>query len=179
MTVVTWVAVLLLAALTASADAQSINYSTRTLDGVEVRVGAGEPVTLVAVFATWCSTCRAEFATLDSVARALAPRGVRVIGLSVDESGDDHVRKFVAARRTSFPVARDRSGAVGRIFGAVGVPEHFLVDSAGVVRWHGRGDLRAGLKGLRAALLLLVQERPVTKSRTQKDAGLRPRRRTQ
>lgn len=150
-----WLGTTLALVIAGTAGAQSTSYSARTLDSVDVRVGAGEPVTLVAVFATWCSTCRAEFATLDSLHRALAPRGIRVLALSVDEAGDEHVRKFVAARRVSLPVARDRSGAVGRTFGATGVPEHFLVDTRGVIRWHGRGDLRTKLDGLRGALLLL------------------------
>lgn len=140
---------------TAAIAQPSIAYSTRTLDSVAVTVGAGQPPTLVAVFATWCSTCRAEFATLDSLHRALAPRGIRVLALSVDERDDAHVRRFVEARKASVPTARDRSGAVGKTFGAVGVPEHYLVDGDGKVRWHGRGDIRSSIPALKDALAKL------------------------
>jgi hypothetical protein len=58
----------------------------------------------------------------------------------------------VEARKTKVLVARDASGAVGRIFRTVGVPEAYLVDKRGIIRWHGRGDLRAGVRELRHAL---------------------------
>ena len=148
----------LVALLAASAGAQpSLSYSVRTLDGVALRVGAGEPPTVVAVFATWCTTCRGEFAVLDSLHDALKGRGIRVLAISVDDADDAHVQRYASARRTRVLVARDASGAVGRSFGTVGVPEAYLVDAKGVVRWHGRGDLRAGLPALGAALAALKQ----------------------
>ena len=139
--------------------AQSVSYAVRTLDGAEVRIGAGEPATVVAVFATWCTTCRGEFAILDSLHSALARRGVRVLALSVDEADDAHVRRYTQARRTRVLVAHDGSGAVGRTLGTVGVPETYLVDRKGIIRWHGRGDLRAGLAELRRALRTMEQAR--------------------
>ncbi len=146
------VLVLMLVFSTSASAQPSIAYSTRTLDSVEFRVAAGQPPTLVAVFATWCSTCRAEFATIDSLYRALETRGIRVLALSVDERDDTHVRRFVEARKATVPTARDRSGAVGRTFGAVGVPEHFLVDGDGKIRWHGRGDIRSSMPAMKVAL---------------------------
>src|SRR4051812_17822317 len=138
-----------------AARGQSISYSTRTLAGAEVKIGDGEQATLVAVFATWCTTCRGEFATLDSLQAALAPRGIRVLALSVDAADDEHVRKFTDARKTKVAVARDASGAVGRTFHVVAVPETILVDAKGAIRWRGQGELRAGLDGLRRALVSL------------------------
>lgn len=129
-----------------------MTYSVRTLDGAPFRIGPGEQATLVAVFATWCASCRTEFVSLDSLQRALAPRGVRVLALSVDEGDDARVRRYAAARRTQVQVAHDGTGTVGRSFGLVGVPESFLVDGAGVVRWHRQGELRTGLTGLAEAV---------------------------
>ena len=149
-------------ALALPASAQSrIAYSIRALDGAEVHVGAGQPPTIVAVFATWCTTCRGEFATLDSIRAAVDSQGVRVLALSVDDASDDHVRRYVRARHTRVLVARDASGAVGRTFGTVGVPEAYLVDGKGIVRWRGRGDFRAGIMELRRALAV-VNERTLS-----------------
>ena len=146
----------LLVLLAASAGAQSsLSYSVRTLDGTAIRIGAGEVPTVVAVFATWCTTCREEFAVLDSLHDALKGHGVRVLALSVDDSDDAHVQRYTSARRTRVLVARDASGAVGRTFGTVGVPEAYLVDARGIVRWHGRGDIRAGLADLLLAITAL------------------------
>ena len=149
-------AALLFVLLAAAAPAQpSVSYSVRTLDGAEVRIGAGHPATIVAVFATWCTTCRNEFGLLDSLQGAVQGRGIRVLALSVDDAGDAHVQRYITARRTKVLVARDASGAVGKTFGTVGVPESYLVDGRGVVRWHGRGDMRGGLTDLRRALKAL------------------------
>lgn len=136
----------------ASVSAQSIAYTAHTFAGDTMRIGAGQPATLVAVFATWCTTCRHEFGTLDSLRTALAPRGIRVLALSVDERDDASVRKYAEARKTRVPVARDASGAVGKTFGTVGVPETYLIDTKGVIRWRGRGELRSGLAELRRVL---------------------------
>lgn len=152
-TVATTVAFVTLVNSAAHAQAPGrVTYAVRSLHGDEVRVGAGQPVTLVAVFATWCRSCRAEFATLDSLRAALAPRGVRVLALSVDEGDDAKVMRWTDARHTALLVAHDGSGAVGRTFGTVGVPESYLVDTLGIVRWRAVGDIDAHLVGLRAAL---------------------------
>ena len=144
--------VLLLGARASLAQPTRVSYATRTFSDTEIRIGAGEPATIVAVFATWCTTCRNEFGTLDSLQKALAPRGIRVLALSVDEKDDAHVRRYTDARRTHVLIARDASGAVSKSFGTVGVPEAYLIDSKGVMRWRGRGDLRAGVAELRLAL---------------------------
>ena len=125
----------------ASARGQAVSYLTHTLDGAEYRVGQGAPTTLVAVFATWCTSCKQEFATLDSLRGRLAPRGIRILALSVDEASDAVVQRYVTARRTRLSVAHDGSGAVGRTFHVTGVPESVLVDSLGAVRWRGRGAM--------------------------------------
>jgi thiol-disulfide isomerase/thioredoxin len=154
-----WSAALLAALLAAGAPragAQArVSYAAKALDGTDVRIGAGQPVTLVAVFATWCRTCRAEFPALDSLRTALAPRGVRVLALSVDDGDDAKVQRWADARHTGLLVAHDGSGMVSRSFGTVGVPESYLVDGAGVVRWHGGGDIREHLATLRTALRVL------------------------
>jgi thiol-disulfide isomerase/thioredoxin len=147
--------VLLIGARVSFAQPTRVSYTTRTFSGVDMRIGPGEPATLVAVFATWCTTCRNEFGMLDSLQTVLAPRGIRVLALSVDEKDDAHVRRYTDARRTRVLIARDASGAVGKTFGTVGVPETYLVDSKGVIRWRGRGDLRMGLADLRRALKAL------------------------
>jgi thiol-disulfide isomerase/thioredoxin len=143
---------LLFGARASFAQVARVSYATRTFSGADIRIGAGEPATIVAVFATWCTTCRTEFGMLDSLQTALAKRGVRVLALSVDEKDDAHVKRYTDARRTRVLIARDASGAVGRSFGTVGVPEAYLVDNKGVIRWRARGDLRGEISQLRLAL---------------------------
>ena len=63
-------------------------YAAATLTGDTVRVGGNEEPTVLNVWATWCVACQEEMAALDSLSREFKSRGVRVIGVSVDEFDD-------------------------------------------------------------------------------------------
>lgn len=70
----------------------------------------GQPC-LVNFWATWCPPCVAEMPALRDVAREFEPRGVRVLGISLDLLGPggeraqvlDKVRSFLAAREFELP----------------------------------------------------------------------------
>lgn len=136
----------------APAYARPVEYRARTIAGDSLRVGGGEPLTLVNVFATWCTTCKTEFADLEALSHQFGDRGLRVIAVAVDEAPTDRVRRFVEARRTTFPVIHDSTGYVTRVFATVGVPESYLVDADGRVVWHCGGELALGLTGLRRVI---------------------------
>lgn len=106
-----------------------------------LRVGPGQPATLVAVWATWCAACRDEFAELERLHRTLGPRGLRVVAISVDDGSSERVARFVAGRHATFEVGHDASGQVAERLHLVGVPESFLLDGDGRIRWRQRGTL--------------------------------------
>src|SRR4051812_24297157 len=60
-------------------------YAAATLVGDTVHIGGTEQPTVLNVWATWCVACQEEMAALDSLSREFQSRGVRVIGVSVDE----------------------------------------------------------------------------------------------
>jgi thiol-disulfide isomerase/thioredoxin len=126
-------------------------YAVRTLAGDSVRVGAGSPV-LLNVWATWCTSCREEMADLAALERAYAPRGVRVLAVSVDAGDGTRVRRFVAAEKLPFAVAHDPAGEVQRSFQAVGVPETYLISGDGKLLWVQRGGLHGAPEAVRATL---------------------------
>ena len=131
-------------------------YAARTLAGDSVRVGAGAPV-LLNVWATWCTSCREEMADLAALERAYAPRGVRVLAVSVDKGDGTRVRRFVDAERLPFAVAHDPTGVVQRAFQAVGVPETYLISGDGRLLWVQRGGLHGAPAAVRATLDSAVQ----------------------
>ncbi|MEP6491554.1 MAG: TlpA disulfide reductase family protein [bacterium] len=136
----------------APAYARPVEYNARTLAGDSVRIGSGERLTLVDVFATWCTTCKTEFADLEALSHQFGDRGLRVVAVAVDEASADRVRRFVDARHTTFPVIHDSTGHVTRVFRTVGVPENYLVDADGRVVWHHGGEIALALTGLRRAI---------------------------
>jgi cytochrome c biogenesis protein CcmG, thiol:disulfide interchange protein DsbE len=126
-------------------------YAVRTLAGDSVRVGAGTPV-LLNVWATWCTSCREEMADLAALERTYAPRGVRVLAVSVDAGDGTRVRRFVEAEKLPFAVAHDPAGVVQKRFQAVGVPETYLISADGRLLWVQRGGLHGAPAAVRATL---------------------------
>jgi len=72
---------------------------------------------LVNFWATWCVPCREEFPDLSRLQRSLAPRGLRVIGISTDFAGQKaQVEQFLAEMNPSFPNYRRKSGGDEQTF---------------------------------------------------------------
>jgi peroxiredoxin len=131
--------------------------------GDSVRV-ADRKLTLVNVWATWCTACREEMADLQALHDAYAARGLRVLGVSVDKTPTDRVTGFAEREGLTFSIAHDRENAIGNRFGVVGVPESWLLDAGGTVRWRLAGNLHGQVAAARAAIEALL-ETPTTAAR--------------
>lgn len=61
-------------------------YRATTLAGAPVALGGrgGEGLPLVNIWATWCTSCREEMQDLAAIHHDYAPRGLRVVAVSVD-----------------------------------------------------------------------------------------------
>jgi peroxiredoxin len=127
-------------------------YAAPTLAGDTVRVAAGGPLTLVNVWATWCTSCREEMADLEAVHRDYGTRGVRVVAVSVDEGDPARVRHFVEHQKLTMPIALDPTGSIQRAYSVVGVPETFLVGRDGRLVWRQAGGLHGAPEAARAAI---------------------------
>ena len=128
-----------------------IHATVKTLAGDSLRVGLGAPMTLVAVFATWCRPCRDEVPVLNMLQRDFASK-VRVVALSRDEGGDGHLRQWLKQYGAAYPVAHDPSGVVARSLHAAGVPALFLVNGSGHAEWSRSGAMLSSLPELRKRL---------------------------
>ncbi len=118
-------------------------YVVRALDGDTIRVGgasAGVP-TVLNVWATWCESCREEMASLDSLRRELGPKGLRVVAVSVDDSGIERVRRFAESNHLTTIVAHDPTATIERSYQVVGVPTTFIIDRTGTLLWRHTGNL--------------------------------------
>lgn len=127
-------------------------YAARTTKGDTVRVGASEPVTLLNVWATWCTSCRDEMADLDSLQREFGARGLRVVGVSVDQGDGTRVRRFAQGEHLSFTVAHDPAGEVQQRYQVFGVPTTFLIARDGRLLWRHTGNVHSKLNAVRAAV---------------------------
>ncbi len=100
-------------------------------------MATGKP-RLLNVFASWCVPCAVEAPQLD----ALAKQGVEIDGIAIRDRQED-LQAFLA--RNGNPYARigaDDVSAVQLAIGSSGVPESFVIDGKGVIRYQHIGDIR-------------------------------------
>jgi len=89
---------------------------------------------LINFWATWCGPCVQEIPSLVSLQKEFGPRGLVVIGVSMDQGGEGAVRKVIDKTGINYPVVMG-DAKISRDFGGVfGIPASFLVDQSGTVR---------------------------------------------
>lgn len=118
------------------------NFRLKTSSGAEIELAslAGRPI-VVNFFATWCTNCREEMATLQGASMSSAP--VSVVGVDLRESASA-VSKLAADAGVTYPLALDADGSVTRAYRATSLPVTYVLDGAGIVREIVRGPIDAG-----------------------------------
>lgn len=101
----------------------------RTL-GLESRDLRGE-VSVVNVFASWCTACRDEHPLWMELARR---RALAIHGLNYKDRPEDAARWLAELGDPYSRTGADRDGRVGIDWGVYGVPETFVIDKQGVIR---------------------------------------------
>ncbi len=114
--------------------AQATEFSLPDLKGELQALPKGE-VVLLNFWATWCPPCRKEIPSMAELHDKYAPKGLKIIAVSVDKRSDD-LAKFVAEYRMPFQVLHDADGAVARRYGVFRYPETFLIGRDGKVVHH-------------------------------------------
>jgi cytochrome c biogenesis protein CcmG, thiol:disulfide interchange protein DsbE len=98
---------------------------------------------LVNLWASWCDPCRQEAPDLESFWRRFRDHNVTVLGIDVQDNGEDALA-FVREHRLTYPQLRSVGDERSAAFGSTGVPENFLVDPRGrlALIWRGPVDQR-------------------------------------
>jgi cytochrome c biogenesis protein CcmG/thiol:disulfide interchange protein DsbE len=93
---------------------------------------------LLNVFASWCVPCIAE---APNLAR-LEASGATIVGIAIRDRPED-AAAFLAQHGNPFSrIGRDDISAVQLSLGSSGVPETFVIDGQGVIRYQHIGDIR-------------------------------------
>jgi cytochrome c biogenesis protein CcmG, thiol:disulfide interchange protein DsbE len=110
-------------------------------------------VTLVNIWASWCAPCREEHPHLMTLSQI---EGVHLVGINYKDT-PENARRFLGALGLPYSaVGVDRSGRTFVDWGAYGVPETFLVDGQGIIRYKYIGPITP--KALNETLLPRIRE---------------------
>lgn len=113
-------------------------------------------VWILNVWASWCAPCREEHPLWNEFAR---DKPVPLVGLNYKDDAA-HAIKWLRELGDPYTVSvADRDGAVGIEFGVYGVPETFVIDRAGVIRFKHIGPVTPEVMAKRIRPLLKELER--------------------
>lgn len=94
---------------------------------------------LLNIWASWCLPCIAEAPQLDR----LRQEGVEIVGIAIRDRPED-VAAFLARHGNPYTrIGADDLSQVQLAIGSSGVPETFVIDGEGVIRYQHIGDIRA------------------------------------
>mgnify|MGYP000971253710 CR=1 FL=1 len=108
-----------------------------SLPGVDSATFMGK-VTVLNVWASWCVPCRAEHPLLTELAKR---DDIRLVGLNYKDD-PENARRFLGTLGQPFAaIVADRQGRAAVDLGVYGVPETFVIDGKGIIRFKWIGPL--------------------------------------
>lgn len=110
-------------------------------------------VWLLNVWASWCVSCRQEHPVLMELARTGA---VPIYGLDYKDQRNDGIQWLIQHGNPYVLSAYDLDGRVGIDYGVYGVPETYLIDQQGIIRYKHIGPVTR--QAVREKILPMVKE---------------------
>ena len=95
-------------------------------------------VTVVNVWASWCAPCRIEHPLLSELAKR---PDIRLYGMNYKDEPQNAVEFLNTLGLPFAAVGMDRDGRTAIDFGVYGVPETFIIDGQGMIRYKHIGPL--------------------------------------
>ena len=153
-----------------STDSQNVatdlsNLQTVDIDGKEFsgKDFSDYDLTMVNVFATWCSPCVQEIPDLAEIQKEMKDKGINIVGVvtdTVDQTGENQEAlekaKLIRERsKAEYPfLIPDKSNFNGRLSGIQAFPETFFVDKKGQIV----GETYSGSHNKKAWLEIIEKE---------------------
>lgn len=98
-------------------------------------------IVVLNLWATWCVPCRKELPALDQVAQDRADQNFKVLTVSIDRNGPEHVQTFLDSLGVkNLPSFNDPSGRFATNNRAVGLPTTILLSADGMELGRLAGD---------------------------------------
>jgi cytochrome c biogenesis protein CcmG/thiol:disulfide interchange protein DsbE len=128
-------------------------YTSKLLGGGQFDLAAEKGnVVFLNLWATWCGPCRIEIPELERLHKEHAADRFKVVGVSIDEAGEQEVQDFVKAQQMTYPVALDPEGKLANLFQTTVLPTSVLIDRHGRIVWKKYGQVSLNDNDLKEAL---------------------------
>ncbi len=118
-------------------------FSAAKLNAPEQKLSSSDlkgKVWLFNVWASWCVSCREEHPVLNEFAKQHV---VTIIGLNYKDEPDDAKQWLSTLGNPYSDSIMDKDGRIGLDWGVYGVPETFMIDKKGFVRYKHTGPVKA------------------------------------
>ena len=112
----------------------------------------GNEIILVNFFATWCGPCRDEHVYIMRFANE---KGIRVIGINYKDSSGNAIEWLKNLGNPYSDVPVDKNGRIAIDWGVYGIPETFIVNSKGIIKYRHVGAIT---KKIYQKINLLIKE---------------------
>lgn len=101
-----------------------------------------------------CPVSQAYEGRMKQIASEFKNRGIAVIGIASNATeSEQDLEKYFRGKAPGFPVLRDAQNRIADEYGAKVTPEVFLVDTAGLIRFHGAIDDSQDAAGVKQSFL--------------------------
>jgi cytochrome c biogenesis protein CcmG/thiol:disulfide interchange protein DsbE len=89
-------------------------------------------VVLVDFWATWCGPCRMEIPGFVELQKEFSGKGVKIIGVSLDQ-GSDVVKQYCRASKVNYHIVMGDGALAGAYGGVRAIPATFLIGKDGTI----------------------------------------------
>ena len=103
-----------------------------------VNIGLNGQITLVNFFATWCKPCRDEHSFIQ---KFLDEKDLKIIGINYKDDSKKTKQWLKKLGNPYSTIAVDKFGKIAIDWGVYGIPETFIVNSNGIIKYRHVGPI--------------------------------------
>jgi len=115
-------------------EAQSLFKNEKFISSQEIK----NEIILVNFFATWCKPCRDEHVYIK---RFSNEKGIKVIGINYKDNSKKTTKWLKKLGNPYSDVLIDKNGKIAIDWGVYGIPETFIVNSSGIIKYRHVGPI--------------------------------------
>jgi len=112
------------------------------IDPAQFAGGGSGPVTLVNIFASWCPPCQVEHPVLLKLSRDQSLKDkIRIVGINYKDKPEEAKAWLARLGNPYAAIGADLNGRAAIDWGSYGVPETYVIDHNGRVRYRQVGPI--------------------------------------